>query len=290
LRASSLSNDKVIALINRHFVPVYLSNEDLRDGTLPPEERKEVQRINHETLKAKRSAGTVHVFIITPDGSAFDSMHVAEATKVDKLTAMLESSVDRLKVPAGEPIGKVGTQSVAPKAAPGELVLHLVARNAVKQGQELVAAKHKLGETRSAGWGAYPAENWIVLSSKETAKLLPAGGDETWEIDRPVAERFLTYFYPSTENNDVRKNRIEELQLKATRISTAGGITRARLDGKLVMRHAFYHKEDGNTVTATLTGYLDFDAANKQVRALRVVTDQASYANRPFGVVLRSLP
>src|SRR6516162_5062907 len=111
MRASSLSNDKVVTLINRHFVPVYLSNEDYRgDGPASADERKERQRIMQETAKAKRSSGTVHVYIIAPDGSAFDSMHVAEATKVDKLTAMLESSIERLKVPAGEPIGQAAPQ------------------------------------------------------------------------------------------------------------------------------------------------------------------------------------
>ena len=272
-------------------MPVYLSNEDLRgDGPASPEERKEVQRINHETLKAKRSAGTVHVFIIAPDGSAFDSMHVAEATKVEKLTAMLESCIERLGVKPGEPIVSATPQSVAPRAGPGELVLHVVARNAVKQGQELIATKPKLGETRSGNWGAYPAQNWVVLSAKEVSGLLARAGDKSWEIDPVVAERFLTYFYPSTENNDIKKNRIEQLQLKATRESVQGGITRARLEGKLVMKHSFYHKDDGNTVTATVAGYVDFDEAGKQVRRLRLVTDEASYASRPFGVVLHSIP
>jgi hypothetical protein len=278
----------VVTLINRHFVPVYLSNEDLRDGTLPPEERKEVQRINHETLKAKRSAGTVHVYILTPDGVAFDSMHVAEATKVDKLTAMLENDIERLKAPAGEPLVAAKPQSTAPKPGPGELVLHIVARNVVKQGNDLVPTRAKLGETRSGNWGAYPGEDWVTLSAKEVAKLLPTGDAASWEIDAGVAERFLTYFYPSTENNDVLKHKFEQLQLNATRVSAKDGVTRARLEGKLAMKHNFYHKEDGNSVTATLTGYLDFDA--KQVRTLRIVTDEASYAKRPFGVALRSVP
>ena len=269
-------------------MPVYLSNEDLRDGTLPAEERKEVERINHETLKAKRSAGTVHVYILTPDGAAFDSMHVAEATKVEKLTAMLESSIERLKAPAGDSLVKTAPQSTAPKADPGELVLHIVARNVVKQGNDLVPTRAKLGETRSGNWGAYPGEDWVVLSAKEVSKLLPAGNAESWEIEPAVAERFLTYFYPSTENNDVKKHKIEQLQLKATRVSVKDGVSRARLEGKLVMKHNFYHKEDGNAVNATLAGYLDFDA--KQVRALRIVTEDATYAKRPFGVALRSVP
>ena len=62
------------------------------------------------------------------------------------------------------------------------------------------------------------------------------------------------------------------------------------LEGKLVMAHPFYHKADGNVVSATLVGYLDFDAGRKTVRSLRLVTDTASYAGRPFGVAMRSVP
>ena len=100
MRASSLSNDKVISLVNSYFVPVYTSNEDFRgNGPAPAEERKELQRIVGEALKAKLSAGTVHVYLLGPDGHPIDSQHVATATKIDKLTEMLERTVSRLKLP-----------------------------------------------------------------------------------------------------------------------------------------------------------------------------------------------
>src|SRR5438046_1342124 len=71
MRASSLSNDKVINLLNHFFVPVYLSNEDFaKGGCAPAEEKKELQRIFRETLDAKRSAGTVHVYLLAPDGKS----------------------------------------------------------------------------------------------------------------------------------------------------------------------------------------------------------------------------
>ena len=39
MRASSLANDKVISLINRYYVPVYISNEDYaRTGSAPADE------------------------------------------------------------------------------------------------------------------------------------------------------------------------------------------------------------------------------------------------------------
>jgi hypothetical protein len=57
------------------------------------------------------------------------------------------------------------------------------------------------------------------------------------------------------------------------------------------MKHTFYpHREDNNMVEAALVGYLDFDPAKERVRAMRVVTDPATYGGGTFGVALRSTP
>src|SRR5262245_26882571 len=127
MRASSLSNPKVIALLNRYFVPVYISNEDYRgDGPAPAGDRKEKQRIYQESLKAKLSTGTVHAYILDPAGHPIDSQHVATATNVDKLTEMLERTVAKLKPKEGQPVAAPSPQSKAPKTAADALVLHLV--------------------------------------------------------------------------------------------------------------------------------------------------------------------
>src|SRR5262245_6378760 len=172
MRASSLSNDKVIDLLNRYFVPVYLSNEDLRGpGGAPPEERKEVQRIVHEALKAKLSAGTVHAYVVAPDGPCIDSQHVATAYKPEKLTEMLERTVARLKLKDGKSLVEPAPQSKTPACEAGGLVLHLVARNTQRKGDDDVPTRTKLGQARSANWGSYAVENWIVLSKAESQKL-----------------------------------------------------------------------------------------------------------------------
>lgn len=293
MRASSLSNDKVIDLLNHFFVPVYLSNEDFaKGGCAPEDERKELQRIFRESLDAKRSAGSVHVYLMGPDGKAFNSMHVASAYKVEKMIAMLDAGVEQYKVPAGRTLFPPGPQSRHPKCAPESLVLHLVARNVVKEGDDVVPTKTKLGETRSAGWGSYPSEDWIVFSKEDAAKLLPRGEvakGTTWNLDAELAGRFLTHFYPTTENNDVQKNKIQKQELKGTVTTIKNGVARASLTGHLTMEHWFYHKADGNVVDARLLGYMDFEPATGRVLALRLITEDATYSRRPFGVALRSV-
>jgi hypothetical protein len=67
-----------------------VSNEDLgKDGNAPAEVKKEVRRIYLETLNAKMSAGSVHVYLVDPSGRPVGSQHVAAASKVEELTALL---------------------------------------------------------------------------------------------------------------------------------------------------------------------------------------------------------
>src|SRR5215471_12283012 len=98
MRAGPLSNTKVVSLLNRYFVPVYAVNEDYRKGgSAPAAEKAEYMRIYRAALKAKLSTGTVHVYILDPDGKPIDSRHVAKASNVYTLVDLLESTVKKLK-------------------------------------------------------------------------------------------------------------------------------------------------------------------------------------------------
>src|SRR2546428_674109 len=190
MRAGPLSHPKVISLLNHYFVPVYAVNEDYRDGgAKPSEEKAELQRIFKQGYQGKFSVGTVHVYLLTPAGKLFDTLHVAEAAKTERLTSLLERAVETLGPAAGEPAVKPAAQSAPPKCAPNSLVLHLVSRG------------HHQGS-----WREFPAENWIELRADEWKKLLPPGEavvGGSWSIEPALATRLWTRFYPQTENNDV---------------------------------------------------------------------------------------
>jgi hypothetical protein len=291
----------VIALLNSHFVPVYARNADYRDvaqgGAAPPEEKAEYHRIYREALQAKLSAGTVHVYILDPDGRPIDSLHVADAAKPDRLLEMMERTIKKLNVAAGKPLAKPAAQSSPPQAEKGALVLHLTARYLVRKGDDYVRVQPLLGTERSSQWGYLPSEDWLVLGQSEWTKLLPSGAvreGTSWEWDKEVSAKLLTHFYPPTENTDNRKNRIDQQVLKATAVSVANGVVRARIEGSLKMKHSFYHKDTSEFVEAALVGYLDFETAERTIRSLRLVTDRATYGGgnsvQPFGVAVRSLP
>jgi hypothetical protein len=250
------------------------------------------------------SVGSVHAYVLDSTGKPLDSLHVAQAGP-GRLMAMLEKQIAALHVPQGKPVVKPSPQSVAPRANADALVLHVVARYLVARDQpearkeiddDFVPLKAVLGTERSGQWSAVPSEDWIVLSKAQWRKLLPdrpvaVGG--SWEPDKETAAQVLTRFYPTTENNDLSSNRIEEQALRATVLSVEGGVVRARLEGRLKMKHAFYpRREDPNRVETALVGCIEFEQDKSHIRALRLVTDAATYGGprQHFGAALRLVP
>jgi predicted neuraminidase len=135
-----------------------------------------------------------------------------------------------------------------------------------------------------------------VLAPTEQQKLLPPGNvhpGTSWQLDPEVMARLLRHFYPPTENTDVRGNRLDQQALQATVLALQGGVARARVQGRLKMKHSFYHKDTDEFVAADVVGLLEFEPGRPRVRSLRLVTDRATYgqahANLPFGVAVRSV-
>jgi len=276
MRAGPLSKKTVSDTLNHYFVPVYTSNEDYEgNGAAPADERAAYKKIYLAALGKKLSTGTVHAYVLSPDGDPVDSLHVADAARGDNLQKMLDRAVERFKPQPGEALVKPRTQSAPPMAPQGGLVLHLTAR---AEGTN----------PSDNSWHAYPSEDWIVLEPADVRKWLPpqpaVAVGSTWEIDRDAATKVLTHFYPQTENNDVGKNKIERINLRATAVSSQTGVLRVRLDGDLRMRHPFYHKDTPDYVDATVVGYLDVKPGAGGVTALKLSTARATYVDRPFDV------
>jgi hypothetical protein len=182
VRAVSLSNPRVISLLNGHYVPVYASNEDYGDrGSAAPDEKAAVRDIFREGYEKKMSVGSVHAYVIGPDGHLIDSMHTVDVAKPDKLVAMLEGAVAKLGTPPGKPVVQPKPQP-GPQPGPDELVLQLTARYLERRGAELA-----LVENAGGNWSALPSEDSIVLSKAEWSKLLPPPPSSSvgskWTVD-----------------------------------------------------------------------------------------------------------
>src|SRR5262245_9071038 len=129
MRTGPFSQTQVIEKLNAYFVPVYLSQEDLTaEGTALASDKTEYQRMFRAALDKGLSTGTVHAFVVAPDGKPLDSLHVAEAAKTKSLVAMLDRAIATLKVEGGKPLAAPKPQSCAPECKSGSLVLHLTSR------------------------------------------------------------------------------------------------------------------------------------------------------------------
>lgn len=261
----------MISLLNSHFIPVYTSMEDYGSkGTVPDDEKKAYQKIYHAALAKKLSTGTVHVYVLSPEGDPIDSIHVAHATTA-KVISTLKRAIEKLGTKEGQALVEIKPQAESPQAGEGELVLHLIAR----------AVPGKAG----GFWGELPGEDFIRYSGAEWRKFLPPAGTAAGgvhEVDRDVALKLLNYFYPSTENNDISKNEIEQASMKATLLAEG----RVRLDATLRMKHPFYHKKDESRVDAVAVGVIEFDSA---IRKFRMATEKATYNGGTFGVAVREV-
>lgn len=290
MRAVSLSNPKVIELLNSRYVPAYLSNEDLREqGPAPPTDKAEMRRIYKEALDAGMSAGSVHAYVVAPDGKVVDSMHTVGVSKPAELIPMLERNARKLGVRPGAALVKPAPPQ-PPACLPSATRLHLTARWLERKGDDF-ALVHDAG----GNWSALPSVEWIDLTEAESKALLPvnrpAVGSE-WTVSSPLAKKILVHFYPPTENWEITTNVIEAILLTGRVESISGGFATARLNGRLRMRHPFYHKPDDKVVNATIAGIVEFSLSGRRVRSLRLVTDEATYGGQagvPFGVVVRSI-
>src|SRR5262245_23232193 len=162
MRAGPLSNLEVIEMLNRSFVPVYISNEDY-GGDKPAAPKEEVQawqKIYGDAVKEKRSSGSVCVYLVGPDGVGLASMVVSKAAEKDNLLKMLRASIAGRDFDAGKPLVTPRCQAPAPKAGPADVLLFLVSRTDHRHS-----------------WGEFPSENWIVLKEQQWKSWLPPSSD-----------------------------------------------------------------------------------------------------------------
>ncbi len=252
----------------------YIVNEEYyrENGRAPIEERAELQRIQQEGFDKKMDVGMVRVWVLTPDGHPYDML---DGAKVGPTLAGLQRAVEQFKPTPGKPIVPPGPQSTPPPAPADAVTLHLISR----------------GDDRGS-WAEFPAENWIVLTREDWPKILPTGDvspGQTWELDREVSARVLTYFYPQTENNDARVDRIEKHSLTAKALTVKDGLVTARVDGFVRMHHVFYPgRKDAQPLEAEVVGVMTF--APGKPPSLQLATTKAVHGQRPFKVAVRTVP
>ena len=291
MRASSLSNPRVIELLNRLYVPVHVRNQE----ALSPRAAQEKARIYRTALERGLKAGAVCVYLLSPDGRPLATAPLNErvATDPEQLAALMERAAREADAAPGEPLVR---PNPAPEVRdPETLALRIVSRYLRRHAGALIPndARGVLGTRRAGNWGDLPSEVRIELRREEWSKLLPTGRvkeESEWEPEAAIVARILDHFYPPTENTDLRKNRIDRQTLRARVESVREGLVEARLEGRFRMKHPFYHRDDDNFVEAELLGRLHI--AGGRILLLEIVTDGGRYGGsvngvQPFGAAAR---
>ena len=287
LRAGPLSDEKVIALLNARFIPVYAPyTSEETAGVVSSEQEKEIQRIWNESLQKKLPYGMVHVYLLEPGtGQVFDALGVVKASVTNNLLDLLGKAVEKYKVKEGKPAVKPGRQVFPAKVSPDALLLHLTVRDLGCLKASAPAVRERTCTV--GGWKDFASENSIVLEKADWMKLAPPPGEKSWTVDPDVASKILIYFYPQLEANLVSNHRVNEGALRASILSSDQDGVRIRLEGTLKMKRV--QNPAAIFVEAPLTGYLDYDPARRRIRTFRLMTEGGACESRRFGVAVRSV-
>jgi hypothetical protein len=265
MRVSSLSDERVIRLLARHFVPVWLSRDHYQLGAPAEAEREELLRIDRERAARKLPGGAVCVHVLAPDGALLATLPVQKAWKAENLVPFLEKVVAGHKFEARSAAAvKASTAAPRkPKPAAGAVLLSVFTRFDDRGPNRGVS--HDRVELGRAEWSAFAP---------------PAGAraGTTWEVPRKVSDRVLRYAYPPLPRWDARQSKVTRSALKATVTGAGPAEVRVRLEGKLELAYPVRGERAEGRVTATLVGALRYDPRARALTSFLLASEEAEYA------------
>jgi hypothetical protein len=124
---------------------------------------------------------------------------------------------------------------------------------------------------------------------------MPAGqlaAKQVWTVPQDVAMKLAEWLYPQTEERSGQnRSKVEQADFRVMVTTVEGKLARARISGKVKLLHNFYPGGPAQTEAAQsdLSGYMDFDAAQRRIQRLRIVTDKGQYNNTAFAASLVSM-
>lgn len=266
MRASSLSDKRVIELVSRYFVPAWLSRDNYQLDTRSKAEWEEIRRIDRDKQKRGLKGGTVCVYVLAADGAVLATLPVHQAHDPKNLVPFLKQIVDKEKL---EPrrAAAVRASAAPPKAvhahADGTVVLH-------------VRTKY---EGPRAGYGV--SEDWAELTPEECKGFLPSGNVRAGaarQVPEEVVDKLFQYFYPPGPNWKSKDSTVLKRALTATVVSATAKEVRIGLRGSVVLSHPFGDKDTPGKVTAKLVGVLHYDPANKTITSFVMASEDAVFA------------
>ena len=266
MRVGPLSNDKIIDLLSKYFVPVWLSNDHFQLTAPSDAEQQEVQRIYQERVRRRLDSGTVCVVILAPDGGVAATLNLHKASQTEILAPFLQQIVDDRKL-APRSAEVVRNMTAAPLAATkprteGGLVLHVLTR----------FEEMKPNRGVSQDWYEWTAAEWSALAPPTDAQ---PGAVQTMPKD--AADKLFRRLYPPAGAWDPSKCKVVAARLRSTVVGAADGEVRLKLDAEAQMTVPVGDDPTGGKVTVQLVGAARYDASKRTFTSLSLASESAEF-------------
>lgn len=266
MRVSSLSDEKVINLLTKYFIPVWVSRDHYQLAAPSDSEKDELLRIDREREKRGMEGGDVSIFVIAPDGKLLASMSVQRAYKPENLVPLLQKVVESQNLEIRE--AKAIKQTTAAARHPSRLktedglMLHVWVRDEdMKENRGI-----------SQDWVEWTAAEWRTLAPATDARP-----GSKLALSREAAGKLFRRLYPPGPRWDARDAELGGGGLTATVVSTENGMVRLKLEGEVdVIFPATGHPTDGR-IKAKLAGVARYDSGKHRFTSIVLTSEQAEY-------------
>jgi hypothetical protein len=266
MRVSSLSDDRVIRLISKHFVPAWFSRDHYQREAAP-EQDAEMDRIGRVAAAHKMSHGAVCVFIVDPTGDVIGSLMVQPASDPEKLLPFLNELIEKHHI--GVRSAEASRATTAGPRKPPALK---------KENGHLFSIYCQYTDTIGRTRGL--SHDWVELSPVDWAGFMPSGpvkeGD-VWTVPDAVSRALLKYSYPPIPHWKVSESRIRNVQLKAT-VATLTDDREVPLwiEGNVNLVYPEKGSDPGVT-TATFSGLCRIERATGKIKMFKLISEKALY-------------
>jgi hypothetical protein len=266
MRVSSLSDEKVINLLTKYFIPVWVSRDHYQLTAPSDSEKDEMLRIDRDREKRGLEGGDVSVFVLAPDGVVSASMAVQRAYKPENLAPFLQKIVHDQHLEArGAKAVKDTAAAPRPPSHPkteGGMMLHVWVRDEnMKDNRGL-----------SQDWVEWTAAEWQTLAPAADARP-----GSTLALPREAAGKLYRRLYPPGPMWNARDAELANGKLTATVVSAGDGEVRLKLEGEAdVIFLATGHPTDGR-IKAKLVGAARYDKAKRAFTSFVLTSEQAEY-------------
>jgi hypothetical protein len=266
MRVSSLSDEKVINLLTKYFIPVWVSRDHYQLAAPSDLEKDELLRIDRDRVKRGLEGGDVAVYVLTPDGAMAASMAVQKAYKPENLAPFLLKIVNdqHLEVRSAKALNET-TAAPRPPSRPkteGGMMLHVWVRDENMKDNRGV----------SQDWVEWTPTEWQTLAPAADAKVGSA-----LALPREAVGKLYRRLYPPGPMWNARDAELASGKLTATVVSAGDGEVRLKLEGETdVIFPATGHPTDGR-IKAKLVGAARYDKVKQAFTSFVLTSEQAEY-------------